>query len=959
MTESGIEVIGDIPWGTHFCQFYQTKEDLIDILVPYFKAGLENNEFCLWIISQPLKIEEATGALRVAVPDIDTYLAKGQLEIKPISLYSKNNTFDSPSVSNNLIETNNHALASGYDGLRLSMNTLWLEEAGHDYLIDSDEKVNNIIGKNSMTVLYTYYLDKCNAIGIIDTFASHQFVLAKKEGRWERINNFGKIKAEETEIKLKEANDNLKILREKTIQCEKAYTLLEKSEKSLAHAQKMTHVGSWGLDIKTDESKWSNEMYHIFGLDPQEFGPSDDTFLQYVHPKDREYVNNAIKEALEGKPYSIDYRIILSNGNEGVIHEQREITFDEENIPVRIVGTIQDIAGRKKIEKALKLARDYNRGLIDSNPDSMFVTDPDSKITDLNKAVEKTTGYLREELIGTDFTNYFTDHEQANENYQEVLRKGQVLNRELEIKHKDGHITPVMYNSSVRLNESGETVGAFATARDITERKKAEQALRKAQKGLEGQIKERTSELEEAYELLLESEIRLNEAQRMALIGNWNWNIKTDEISWSDEIYRIFGRSPQEFGATYEAFLSYVHPDDRDYVNNKVIEALSGKPFSIDHRIVLANEEERLVHEQGEVIFDEKNTPIRMRWTVQDITELKKSEEKIKTLANIVESSSDAIMTVSLDGIVTSWNKGAEQIYGYSAEEILGQNASIIEPDHLKREVKKFIEKIKRGEKVKNYETLRFKKDGTPINVSVTLSPIFDASGKLTAISVIARDITERIKAEKSLMKAEGARKKEIHHRIKNNLQVISSLLDLQADKFNDTKVIEAFRESQSRVISMALIHEELYKEEGTDTLNFSEYLKMLANNLFHTYILSSKNIHLNMDLEENVLVNMDTAVPLGIIVNELVSNSLKHAFTGRDKGEISINLRKEEGSNTFVLTVSDNGIGIPEYLDIEDLDSLGLQLVTSLVDQLDGELELKRNKGTEFTIRFTVVDKK
>ena len=228
-------------------------------------------------------------------------------------------------------------------------------------------------------------------------------------------------------------------------------------------------------------------------------------------------------------------------------------------------------------------------------------------------------------------------------------------------------------------------------------------------------------------------------------------------------------------------------------------------------------------------------------------------------------------------------------------------------------------------------------------------------------------DITERKKAEKALTKIEIARKKEIHHRIKNNLQVISSLLDLQADKFDNPKVIEAFRESQNRVISMALIHEELYKEEGTDTLDFSEYLKTLAENLFQTYRLSSKNIHLNMDLEENAFFDMDTAVPLGIIVNELLSNSLKHAFPGRDKGEIRIKLRREgngqydvEGcrSTSYTLTVSDNGVGIPENLDIEDLDSLGLQLVTSLVDQLDGELNLKRNNGTEFTVKFTITEK-
>ena len=230
----------------------------------------------------------------------------------------------------------------------------------------------------------------------------------------------------------------------------------------------------------------------------------------------------------------------------------------------------------------------------------------------------------------------------------------------------------------------------------------------------------------------------------------------------------------------------------------------------------------------------------------------------------------------------------------------------------------------------------------------------------MISFSVISRDITERKEAEE-------ARRKEIHHRIKNNLQVISSLLDLQAEKFSDENVREAFRESQNRVISMSLIHEELYEGEETDTLNFPEYIQKLAENLFQTYKINSTNIHLHIDLGENAFFNMDTAIPLGIIVNELISNSLKHAFVGRDKGEIRIILYREEKgecknegykSTRFIMTVSDNGMGIPENLDIEDLDSLGLQLVASLVEQLDGELELKRKNGTEFTMKFTVDEK-
>jgi two-component sensor histidine kinase len=240
-------------------------------------------------------------------------------------------------------------------------------------------------------------------------------------------------------------------------------------------------------------------------------------------------------------------------------------------------------------------------------------------------------------------------------------------------------------------------------------------------------------------------------------------------------------------------------------------------------------------------------------------------------------------------------------------------------------------------------------------------------------------DITERKEAEEALSNLETARQKEIHHRIKNNLQVISSLLDLQAEKFNNrecverSEVLEAFKESQDRVASIALIHEELYKGAETYKLNFSEYLNKLVENLFHTYKFANTDIHLNTDLEENIFFDMDIAVPLGIIVNEIISNSFKHAFPDMEEGVIQIKLLRDKSrefmnkqlkseatleNNDFTLKVSDNGVGISEGLDLEHSDTLGIQLITTLVGQLDGDIVLKRNPGTEFVIRFRVTEK-
>ena len=326
------------------------------------------------------------------------------------------------------------------------------------------------------------------------------------------------------------------------------------------------------------------------------------------------------------------------------------------------------------------------------------------------------------------------------------------------------------------------------------------------------------------------------------------------------------------------------------------------------------------------------------------------------------------------DNFVPEFMQGeVEDIIGYSEEEFLYEQVlwmNIIHPADKPLVVKDVL-KIRRSPNNLSRE-LDFRiihNNGRIKWVHQIYKKIQGKDGTPDKYQGVIYDITEKRNAEEALAKIEVTRKKEIHHRIKNNLQVISSLLDLQAEKFNnredikDSEVMEAFRESQDRVRSMALIHEELHEGKGDDTLNLSLYLEKLVDNLFQTYRLGNTDINLNMDVEENTFIDMDTAVPLGIIVNELVSNSLKHAFPGRrDIGKIQIKFRREENesdeSNRFTLTVSDDGVGFSDNFDFKDIDSLGLQLVTSLVDQLDGEIELKRDNGTEFTIRFKVIEK-
>jgi PAS domain S-box-containing protein len=195
---------------------------------------------------------------------------------------------------------------------------------------------------------------------------------------------------------------------------------------------------------------------------------------------------------------------------------------------------------------------------------------------------------------------------------------------------------------------------------------------------------------------------------------------------------------------------------------------------------------------------------------------------------------------------------------------------------------------------------------------------------------------------------------KEVHHRVKNNMQVISSLLNLQSRRVLDPAVLEMFRESQRRIRSMALIHERLYQSSDLSHIEFSQYLRNLAIHLFHSYQADSRRIQLRIEAER-ILLNINTAIPCGLIVNELISNALKHGFPDGRKGELEIRFHKV-AQDGFLLRIRDNGVGIPQALDIHKTDTLGMQIVNTLVGQIDGRLELDRRHGTAFELRFSEV---
>jgi two-component sensor histidine kinase len=245
------------------------------------------------------------------------------------------------------------------------------------------------------------------------------------------------------------------------------------------------------------------------------------------------------------------------------------------------------------------------------------------------------------------------------------------------------------------------------------------------------------------------------------------------------------------------------------------------------------------------------------------------------------------------------------------------------------------------------------RKDGTHVPIELSMANLI-LDGRVIGRVGVARDITDRRRAEEQIhvsLQEKEVLLKEIHHRVKNNLQIISSLLNLQSKYINDSQALQMFIDSQNRVKSMALIHEILFQSREIAKIDFAEYIKNISIQLFRSYDAYSKKITLVINVKD-IILDVDTAIPCGLIVTELVSNSLKYAFMDGRKGEISIEFSSDH-SGLLTLIVSDNGIGFPENIEFEKMESLGLKLVVALANQLAGTVELDHSKGTTFKITF------
>jgi PAS domain S-box-containing protein len=331
------------------------------------------------------------------------------------------------------------------------------------------------------------------------------------------------------------------------------------------------------------------------------------------------------------------------------------------------------------------------------------------------------------------------------------------------------------------------------------------------------------------------------------------------------------------------------------------------------------------------------------------------AEKETWILKRAVESISTGITIADLDGKILYTNPAEARMHGYEVGELIGKNVNIFVPED-----KKTDKQLRDREKISHWiewqrEIINVRRDGSSFPVLLKSIPVKGSGEKPCYIITLCEDITERKRIEDTLRQSLDDKEvliREINHRTKNSLAVILSLLRIQEKDLSNGDAKSYLRDIQNRIKSMTMIHDRLSRTENFSRLNFSEFIASLANHLFHSYKLDPERVSLNVSIPD-IYVDVNLMMPCGLIINELVSNAFKYAFPEDKEGEVFIEIHEREGDE-ITLIVKDNGIGISSNLDAErNTESLGLQIVSALTNQIFGRLELLHDDGTEFRITF------
>ncbi len=730
----------------------------------------------------------------------------------------------------------------------------------------------------------------------------------------------------------------------------------------------------WSASAQTRELLYLNPAFErIYGRSRQEFFENPELWRGVVHPEDSDRVRQFFEALLVQGSQDVEYRIIRPDGEVRWLEDRAHVLYDATRQGFRMDGVARDITERKQAEEAIARSESRFHAIFNQTFQFMALLSPEGVILEINQRALEVWGLAGMNPIGREFWDcpcwQPTDPEHrgdsvgqsggADEGASEPganrfrlaiaqAAAGELWRDEVEIFGPQNQRVTIDVSIKPVRDDGDRVIQLIAEGRDISDRKR-----------LETEIFER--------EQLLNSFFK---ASSSVSVGLGIVNEQMQFIQVNEALAEVHGLSPQEhIGKTVNEII----PDITEQVQPLVEELLrSGTPIL---NLELSSEKPSqpgVLHHWLTCYFPVplKNGRARgVGFIVLDITQRKQAEQALRQIQERLEYLLCTNPTIIYscqptgDYALTFISQNILRQFGYEAQQLLEHPNlwfDCIHPEDAQRLFAHIFPLQERTQEIYEYRvrhqnsTYRWVRDERRL--------VCDAQGNPLEIVGSMYDITEQKKALgqlKASLQEKEVLLKEIHHRVKNNLQVISSLLNLQSRSIQDAETRTLFQDSQNRIQSIAFIHEKLYQSRDLAQVDFSQYIQTLCIHLFRSYGASTQRISLNLQIED-IFLSVDTAIPCGLIVNELVCNALKHGFPPNGTGAIEITLHRtfQEGDDhskrEFMMRVGDNGVGFPSEVDFRKTRSLGMQLINTLVKQLKGTIELDGSSGTAFQIVFS-----
>ncbi|MEQ8548931.1 MAG: PAS domain S-box protein [Cyclobacteriaceae bacterium] len=762
-----------------------------------------------------------------------------------------------------------------------------------------------------------------------------------KDGHWVWVRSRGSVLSRDIDgRRIKAAGTHLDITNEKLS------TINLKKERAFArNVLASTEAGTWELDIASGITVINRRWAEIIGFSEEELFPiSYDKFSALVHPDDLSSLERSYSTHLKGETlfHEVEFRQRHKKGHYVWVYTKGRVwERDEKGYPTKMGGTHLDIDKRKKAELEILRQQKNIENIIQSTRAGTWSINLSTKKMEINERFATMFGYTKADFGAL---NHGEDNNLSKLIHEDDLKLSRKLFKdhvegklsayeaEFRVKHKAGHWVWILDRGRViDRDEDGHPLNVYGIHLDITTRKNFQFELKKS---------------EEKYKSLTEN--------------------TSDIVALFDKEFNLEYISPsvkEVLGYDVDRYLEYnvlsrVFGEDRQVILDGFAEIESGSnEFTREYRMLKADEQLVWIQTRTKVIRDDHGQVLNILTSSNDISARKSAEHLLREtndqLRSAVETASLGIWHANPFKKEYDWNHQVCEIFEISWDEFYINpdiwRDCLHEEDKLKTNA--MLKKLWKGESVKEFRFRILTKSDTLKHILASGYPTVGDDGQLNSYIGVLIDVSSLVEQEEIAKQALADKNtlfKELHHRVKNNLQLVSSIIHLESRKLNNDVINNFVKETNSRLLSMAQIHEQLIKIEEVDQINISTYLDELVKDLVKSYSGKSKKYNLNLSILSTQM-HIDKVLAIGLIVNETLSNAIKYAFTDEEEGEITIKL--EQKDKGFHLSIADNGKGLPPGY--ESKQSLGIKLIYALVEQLDGVCSIENNNGVTYHIMF------